>query len=57
MKLTLEITMDNAAFEDDPQELSRILSKLAEQADHDPHTRPVFDINGNTVGRFTITNQ
>lgn len=60
MKFTLEIDMDNAAFEDG-YELSRILNEVA--YDHSGVTNDsgftgegfIRDINGNTVGRWEIT--
>jgi len=51
---TVEIDMDNAAFEDSPTgELSRILRKLAKEIADGTETDTVIklrDINGNTVG-------
>ena len=54
----LEIRTANAAFEDDPGELARILRVAANMldgaADHD-REGPLKDVNGNTVGAFTLT--
>lgn len=63
MKFTLTINMDNAAFGDWPApELRRILRNAADQVHVDPHDTRVGanegslrDINGNTVGRWEIT--
>jgi len=55
MKLTININMDNAAFEDG-DELSRILRTVAfELEDHyEPDERNIRDINGNKVGKWVI---
>ena len=62
MTFTLTIQCDNAAFEDVPAiEVARILHQFAARLEYAP---PPFercngavlrDINGNTVGRVTIT--
>ncbi len=63
MKVTIEIECDNAAFDPDPaQELGRILrdtgALLQDQGvDGMPRpgdSRPIRDINGNTVGSLTV---
>ena len=62
MKAILEISMDNAAFEEEGQitELSRILSNLSDGvirhqiASHGDFVAAV-DINGNTVGRLELS--
>ena len=58
MKLKLEISMDNAAFEDSG-ELARILTELAKKLacwDNSPKSMAVDirDVNGNTVGKATL---
>lgn len=56
MKFLLEITMDNAAF-DDPQELARIVAETAikiSASDWDGDQYPVRDVNGNYVGFWRI---
>mgnify|MGYP001581700102 CR=1 FL=1 len=58
MKCKIEISMNNAAFEDSG-ELARILNKAAELVSGDPETMmdgsvPLRDINGNTVGYIEI---
>lgn len=60
MKLTIEIAMDNAAFEDQPlHEVDRILAsvyaKLSASLERvkcgsDSDEEKLLDINGNTVG-------
>ena len=62
MRLSIEIDMDNAAFEDDPGELGRILRDGSERVDlhleHAPDTTfscKLRDINGNTVGSVSLT--
>lgn len=63
MKFTLEVSMNNAAFADDPRyELARILRGLAVDFDpggdleiDPPDEWPVHDSNGNGVGRWEIT--
>jgi len=58
MKLTVNIRMDNAAFED-AGELSRILRDLAKTLDGRTFDSEcgstVRDINGNTVGTYQIS--
>ena len=56
----LKIKMDNAAFTEDPDfELQRIIGEVSEKLSgisKDVFTIcPIFDINGNKVGAFTIT--
>jgi hypothetical protein len=60
MRFTLEIKMDNAAFEDDPSyEVARILKETAKRIEGHPHfspghEQPLHDVNGNTVGCFDV---
>ena len=61
MKLTLTISMDNAAFEERPgQEAARILriaARKVEGADPgDADSFSLLDINGNKVGNVTVSN-
>jgi hypothetical protein len=53
MKLTLTITCDNAAFEDDG-EVSRILRRAADFLQVTQEGFSLVDINGNTVGKVVI---
>jgi len=61
MKADITINMDNAAFEDNPdEELSRILMKLGKMLQSVPRLTsgdsfPIMDINGNKVGYLTIS--
>jgi len=70
MTLTITLQMDNAAFRDDDQpdecnhvrvdEVVRILNKLAKTIEAcglivDDEDWPLIDINGNKVGRATVT--
>ena len=53
MKLTVNISMDNAAFED-PQEIEMILSVVGAKAANGQRGGKIMDSNGNTVGRWDI---
>lgn len=56
MKATIKIQMDNAAFDEFPaSELGRILREVAERAEDGDTERNLFDINGNKVGRFEVS--
>lgn len=59
MKAKIEITIDNAAFEDmgHASELGRILRDLAHGIENNGETGPcsLLDVNGNKVGSFKIT--
>ena len=49
--MKIEFTnLSNVAFEDNPQELSRILRKLADQLEEGEKPERLKDINGNTAG-------
>lgn len=55
MEAKINITMDNAAFRDEPAtELARILRRLAEAVEDGSSDQDLLDYNGNTVGRFRI---
>lgn len=56
MKVELEITCDNAAFgspdsDEFGYEVARILRNAAEQFESGHASFPLFDLNGNRVGR------
>jgi hypothetical protein len=57
MKIIIEINMDNAAFEENPEvELARILAHMSERYKENnvyAFSR-IRDINGNTVGSATV---
>lgn len=57
MTAKINITMDNAAFADNPNELARILRDLADnlEAGNGTDGANLRDLNGNKVGRFDIT--
>lgn len=60
MTAKIEIQMDSAAFTHEPgEELARILRKLADNLDGADITpadsNKLRDVNGNTVGTFTVT--
>ena len=56
MKLKLEIQMDNAAFDTDAgHEAARILADAVKAVAMGCIRSSLFDINGNAVGRFSIT--
>lgn len=61
MKLKIEITMDNAAFEDNGAECARILRKLSNDLDDldESVLAPgqevrLLDVNGNHVGEAKV---
>ena len=56
MKLKLEINMDNAAFDPDAgYEAARILADAVKAVAMGCIRSSLFDINGNVVGKFSIT--
>lgn len=59
MKITITLITDNAAFEDDPGEVARILRKLADDTEKYPPTPgdglPLFDVNGNRTGQYKVS--
>ena len=58
MKVTVTIETDNAAFDDNPAETSRILRKLSAALLDCPPVPgagwPLFDVNGNRVGAYKV---
>lgn len=59
MKLTIEINMDNAAFDPEPKdEVQRILRRLADSFDDWPGRNEfklgLLDMNGNKVGKAEV---
>lgn len=64
MFFRLNISMDNAAFEQDPNaELARLLRNVANALDRQQGDimndggAPVFDVNGNSVGAYFVTDE
>lgn len=61
MSFKLEINTNNSAFDDEDMglELGRILSEVAEKLDGGEFRVgadvPVYDVNGNSVGRWELT--
>ncbi len=53
--LTIKIDMGNAAFEDNHDELTRILKDIARKLEDGQTTGACMDSNGNHVGTFTRT--
>lgn len=57
-KITIELTTDNSAFEENPGEVSRILRLIADRADEGAWetmtAMPLSDGNGNRVGNITV---
>ena len=55
MKLTIQIDLDNAVFEDDRDaEVSRILDHIAREYVVGIGTSNIQDINGSTIGTIGI---
>jgi hypothetical protein len=60
MRFTLEIKMDNAAFQDDPMgELSQTIKEVAEILPNSSEnirrcSGKIKDVNGNTVGEWEV---
>ena len=55
MKLTLEFSMENAAFDDNPlEEAARIIREAAGMLDSGADNGKLRDVNGNAVGFFEI---
>ena len=54
MKISIEFSTDNAAFEDYPDEISKILREIGEAIERWNITEgPCQDRNGNTIGRWS----
>lgn len=56
MKLTIEIYMNNAAFEDNEDEVHCILNNINPKMEEDVVVK-LRDSNGNTVGWYKITEE
>ncbi len=52
MKLTIEINMDNDAF-NSPRELRKCLAQVADKIDRG--AGKIMDTNGNSVGKWEVT--
>lgn len=56
MRFNLSIDCDNAVFEDEPAtEIARIMATVAERVTEGGIGGNVRDLNGNTVGGWTVT--
>ena len=56
-KIEIEIDTDNAAFEDDPNEVCRILRTAVELVIDGYKAGYLSDANGNTVGTLSVTEE
>tara|TARA_R100001440_G_scaffold72482_1_gene96416 strand:+ start:127 stop:309 length:183 start_codon:yes stop_codon:yes gene_type:complete len=55
-RITISFNTDNAAFEDNPNEVQRILKRIGESIDHNtPNQITLLDLNGNSVGLCVIS--
>ena len=52
--LTITVDMDNAAFDDNPNEIKEILAKVAAQVYNNARSGSVRDSNGNACGKFEV---
>ena len=55
MDFQLAISMNNAAFEDDPYELLRLIQEVAGSLEYGLRHETIFDTNGNRVGEWSIS--
>ena len=61
MKFKAEFDMGNAAFEDYPNEVSRLLREIADKTAFwtfakEPKSGQIKDINGTKIGQWSIEN-
>jgi hypothetical protein len=55
MKIQIEFTTDNAAFEDYfSEETARILTELAYRAKNEIYNTSVLDLDGNKIGQMKL---
>jgi len=54
MKFKIEFGMDNAAFEEQAEEVSRILTETAHKVRHGEDFGNIRDINGNRIGEWSL---
>jgi len=52
MSVAIQFETDNAAFKDNPEEVSRILHEIAERIKNGDTTGQARDINGQPVGDY-----
>ena len=55
MKIVIDIKTENAAFEENPQEVEMILKETAEKIGLGDRDGKLMDSNGNIVGKFKVT--
>lgn len=58
MKLTIDMNLDNEAFQDDfngASEIGRILARIPQDVANGETEGNCRDVNGNTVGHWQIT--
>jgi protocatechuate 3,4-dioxygenase beta subunit len=54
MYFNVSINIDNAAFQDNPSEISRILRNIADDVEDHTLSGKVSDFNGNYVGYYKV---
>jgi predicted DNA-binding WGR domain protein len=56
---SLKFKTSNAAFDNDfkEEEISRILTKIAEQVKNGYTDNVILDVNGNNIGSWKLTNR
>lgn len=55
MRFTVDFACDNAAFDDHPAtEIASILRELATRVEDGETYLPIFDANGNRIGRADV---
>lgn len=59
MQLTISISLDNAAFEDNAEEVATILAKVAERVGSPPAPGGgmLLDSNGNSCGDWLVRDE
>lgn len=55
MRFKLDIVCENAAFDPPGPEIARLLKEAAEAVDNGASSGVLRDINGNRVGKFSLT--
>ena len=55
-RITISFNTDNAAFEENPNEVQRILKRIGERIDHNtPDQITLLDINGQDIGLCIVS--
>ena len=55
MNIRIKVNTDNAAFQDDPDELRDCLQAAVERIADGSREGTITDTNGNTVGEYKVT--